>query len=114
MQAHGIKQKLKDMATAEVLSALPALYSSKTKEEIAAMPDHVKYATKLEMVLVKQKDLIIDFTSLKTCLDPNGAPDTMHPVCEQQEQQPVSNFSCVKINEHHHYKYITKKENVRW
>ena len=79
------------MASTEVLSALPALFSSKTKEEIATVSDHVEYATKLETVLVKQENLIIDFTSLKSCLDPSGAPDSISmPINQQQEQQPVS------------------------
>lgn len=89
---------LKDinMATAEVLQILPALFSSKTSEEISAMADHVVYATKLERTLVEQKDLIIDFTSLKTCLDPNGAHDNIQPICQHEQQQPVSYYDIVQ------------------
>lgn len=59
----------------DVLQALPALFSEPRKDEIenAILDlDPVQYAAQLERALQVKQDLIIDFTSLKTCLDPTS------------------------------------------
>ena len=79
------------MASADVLQALPALFSE-TNQDAESMDcvdanegvDPVEYSTRLEDALEEQHDLIIDFSSLKSCLDPTGIYD------EMQLQQPVS------------------------
>ena len=62
-----------------MLQALPALFSEplRTEEEletaVAALdPVYDQYAAELERALQEKQDLIIDFTSLKTCLDPTS------------------------------------------
>lgn len=74
------------MASADVLQCLPALFGEPSEGAVVAMSNSVdsSYAAKLESQLVKQSDLIIDFTSLKTCLDPTSTCDNL------QQQQPVS------------------------
>lgn len=68
----------------DVLQALPALFSEPRKDELEAAVaelDPVQYAVQLESALQKKQDLIIDFTSLKTCLDPtSGFENHQHSV----------------------------------
>ena len=73
---YGNKERIMDK---DVLQALPALFSEplRTEEELetaVAAPDpvHDQYAAELERALQEKQDLIIDFTSLKTCLDPTS------------------------------------------
>jgi hypothetical protein len=63
----------------DVLQALPALFSEplSTEEDLienaVPAPDPInQYAAELERALQEKQDLIIDFTSLKTCLDPTS------------------------------------------
>lgn len=59
----------------DVLQALPALFSEPRKDELEnAMEnlDPLQYGAQLERALQEKQDLIIDFTSLKTCLDPTS------------------------------------------
>ena len=90
------------MASADVLQALPALFSETNEDyesvdsvessDKPALTDLVEYATKLEDALEEKQDLIIDFSSLKSCLDPAGLYDDL------QLTQPVScalKFACM-------------------
>ena len=75
------------METTTVSQVIPALSSSVKTAAIEPMP----YVANLEIALQEREDLIIDFTSLKTCLDPTSACDT------QQQTQPVSWITCTQI-----------------
>ena len=58
-----------------MLQALPALFCEPRKDELENAvldPNPVQYAAQLESALIDKQDLIIDFTSLKTCLDPTS------------------------------------------
>lgn len=66
---------------ADVLQALPALFSEPRNDDFTVL-DPVEYAAQLDRALQEKNDLIIDFTSLKTCLDPTSG--------FENQQQPVS------------------------
>ena len=74
------------MAAVEVLQLLQALPFQNDITETAVTgttTDLSNYASKLESTLTAQENLIIDFTSLKTCLDPASACDD--PTNDQQQ-----------------------------
>ena len=74
----------------DVLQALPALFSEPRTDELeTAVPelDPVQYAAQLESALQEKEDLIIDFTSLKTCLDPTSTFEN------QQQSVSYNNIS---------------------
>ena len=63
----------------DVIQALPALFSESGQDGENATVDPVQYAAQLASALQEKEDLIIDFTSLKTCLDPTSG-------CENQQK----------------------------
>ena len=75
------------MAAVEVLQLLQALPFQNDITETAVTGTttdlSTDYASKLESTLTAQENLIIDFTSLKTCLDPASACDD--PTNDQQQ-----------------------------
>ena len=79
----------------DVLQALPALFSERRKDEPENVAldqiDPVQYGAQLERALQEKQDLIIDFTSLKTCLDPTGT-------FENQQQSVSINNNAQLIN----------------
>ena len=74
------------MAAVEVLQLLQALPFQKADTEtvVTGTTTDLGYGSRLESTLTVQENLIIDFTSLKTCLDPTNACD------DTPQQQTVS------------------------